>query len=194
MSSDEKIEISGELDSSPLIEQSTSKKSNFLMASWSNISMPGNVGTVLQQQRDKIRPWSEFAEQKSFGAPVSMQEWTKRLLKNIEHYQANYIITFMLLMVYCILTSPLLLIALAVSATGSYVVSKHEGQNLVIGGKQIPPQFRYGIVGLISFPLLFIAGVGAALFWTLGVTATLIGGHASFRVAPETPDPFAQEV
>ena len=65
----------------------------------------------------------------------------------------------MLLMVYCILTSPLLLIALAVSATGlfysfiqgnnrekilgSYVVSKHEGQNLVIGGKQIPPQFRY---------------------------------------------------
>jgi len=194
MSSDEKIEISGELDSSPLIGgEQTTKKTSF-MASWSNISMPGNVGTVLQQQRDKIRPWSEFAEQKSFAAPVSMQEWTKRLLKNIEHYQANYIITFMLLMVYCILTSPLLLIALAVSATGSYVVSKHEGQNLVIGGKQIPPQFRYGLVGLISFPLLFIAGVGAALFWTLGVTATLIGGHASFRLAPETPDPFAQEV
>ena len=67
-----------------------------------------------------------------------MQEWTKvhlinvithsiifffqRLLKNIEHYQANYIITFMLLMVYCILTSPLLLIALAVSATGLFFV------------------------------------------------------------------------
>lgn len=208
MSSDEKIEISGELDSSPLIEKPNNKLSG-LMASWSNISMPGNVGTVLQQQlnsqlnlarhsaielREKIRPWSEFADQKAFSAPVSMQEWTKRLLKNIEHYQANYIITFMLLMVYCILTSPLLLIALAVSATGSYVVSKHEGQNLVIGGKQIPPQFRYGLVGLISFPLLFIAGVGAALFWTLGVTATLIGGHASFRLAPETPDPFAQEV
>jgi len=193
MSSDEKIEISGELDSSPLIEKPNNKPTG-LMASWSNISMPGNVGTVLQQQRDKIRPWSEFADQKAFSAPVSMQEWTKRLLKNIEHYQANYIITFMLLMVYCILTSPLLLIALAVSATGSYVVSKHEGQNLVIGGKQIPPQLRYGLVGLISFPLLFIAGVGAALFWTLGVTATLIGGHASFRLAPETPDPFAQEV
>lgn len=193
MSTDEKIEISGELDSSPLIEKPNNKPSG-LMASWSNISMPGNVGTVLQQQREKIRPWSEFADQKAFSAPVSMQEWTKRLLKNIEHYQANYIITFMLLMVYCILTSPLLLIALAVSATGSYVVSKHEGQNLVIGGKQIPPQFRYGLVGLISFPLLFIAGVGAALFWTLGVTATLIGGHASFRLAPETPDPFAQEV
>jgi len=193
MSSDEKIEISGELDSTPLIPTEKSTKSS-IMASWSNISMPGNVGTVLQQQREKIRPWSEFADQKSFAAPVSMQEWTKRILKNIEHYQANYIITFMLLMVYCILTSPLLLIALAVSATGSYVVSKHEGQNLVIGGKQIPPQFRYALVGMISFPLLFIAGVGAALFWTLGVTATLIGGHASFRLAPETPDPFAQEV
>jgi len=192
MSGDEKIEISGELDSTPLIA-GEEKKTSF-MASWSNISMPGNVGTVLQQQREKIRPWAEFADQKAFAAPVSMQEWTKRLLKNIEHYQANYIITFMLLMVYCILTSPLPLIALAVSATGSYVVSKHEGQQLVIGGKTIPPQFRYALVGLISFPLLFIAGVGAALFWTLGVTATLIGGHASFRLAPETPDPFAQEV
>lgn len=207
MSGEEKIEISGELDSTPLIA-GEEKKTSF-MASWSNISMPGNVGTVLQQQlhetkelatqsasdlREKIRPWSEFADQKAFAAPVSMQEWTKRLLKNIEHYQANYIITFMLLMVYCILTSPLLLIALAVSATGSYVVSKHEGQQLVIAGKPVPAQLRYALVGLISFPLLFIAGVGAALFWTLGVTATLIGGHASFRLAPETPDPFAQEV
>ena len=49
MSSDEKIEISGELDSSPLIEKPNNKPTG-LMASWSNISMPGNVGTVLQQQ------------------------------------------------------------------------------------------------------------------------------------------------
>ena len=49
MSSDEKIEISGELDSTPLIPTETSAKSS-IMASWSNISMPGNVGTVLQQQ------------------------------------------------------------------------------------------------------------------------------------------------
>ena len=78
---------------------------------------------------------------------------------------------------------------------------------------------RYALVGVISTPLLFIAGAGAALFWTLGVTgnvwlklrnffensdifkfwkniflATLIGGHASFRNAVETPDPFAEEV
>ena len=50
MSSDEKIEISGELDSTPLIESSQAAKKSSLMASWSNISMPGNVGTVLQQQ------------------------------------------------------------------------------------------------------------------------------------------------
>ena len=71
-------------------------------------------------QREKIRAWSEFADQKAFTAPVSMQEWTKRLVKNVEHYQANYIITFLVLMIYCVLTSPLLLIALAVSATGEW--------------------------------------------------------------------------
>jgi len=203
----EKVEISGDIET-PLIEQTKSNP----MASWSNISVPGNVGTILQQQREKIRAWSEFADQKAFTAPVSMQEWTKRLVKNVEHYQANYIITFLVLMIYCVLTSPLLLIALAVSATGSFVVSKHEGQNLVIGGKEIPAKYRlqlrqmgfhkclplhvpkYALVGVIATPLLFIAGAGAALFWTLGVTATLIGGHASLRQAPETPDPFAQEV
>ena len=82
-------------------------------------------------QREKIRPWSEFAEQKSFNAPVGLQQWTKRLLKNVEHYQANYVITFLLLMVYCILTSPLLLIALSVSGIG-----KEANQLLIIN---IPP-------------------------------------------------------
>jgi hypothetical protein len=185
----ETIEISGDIET-PLI--SSDKSPN--MASWSNISVPGNVGAILQQQREKIRTWAEFADQKSFAAPATIQEWSKRLIRNVDYYQANYTIGFLILMLYCILTSPLLLIALSVSATGSYVVSKHEGQPLIIGGKEIPAKYRYALVGLIATPLLFIAGAGAALFWTLGVTATLIGGHASLRQAAETPDPFAQEV
>jgi len=185
------VEISGEIDT-PLLQEKNAE--NKAMASWANIGVAGNIRDVLTQQREKIKPWSEFSEQKSFSAPAGLQEWSKRIVKNVEHYQSNYIILFLLLMVYCILTSPLLLIALAVSATGSYAVSKHEGQTLKIGGKEIPAKYRYALVGVISTPLLFIAGAGAALFWTLGVTATLIGGHASFRNAPETPDPFAQEV
>jgi len=185
------VDVSGEIDSPPV---ETINEKSLQMASWTNLSLTGNLRDVVTQQREKIRPWSEFAEQKSFNAPVGLQQWTKRLIKNVEHYQANYVITFLILMVYCILTSPLLLIALAVSGIGSYAVSKHEGQTLQIAGKEVPAKFRYALVGVISTPLLFIAGAGAALFWTLGVTATLIGGHASFREAPETPDPFAQEV
>lgn len=59
-------------------------------------------------------------------------------------------------MTYCVLTSPLLLIALAVSGIGnhlkssfflifdkgSYTVSKHEGQNLQIAGKEVPSKYR----------------------------------------------------
>ena len=41
----EKVEISGDIET-PLIEQTKSQP----MASWSNISVPGNVGTLLQQQ------------------------------------------------------------------------------------------------------------------------------------------------
>merc|ERR1712193_304493 len=125
------IDVSGEIDA-PLIPEN--KES--IMASWSNIALTGNVRDVLNAQREKIRPWSEFAEQKEFFAPAGLQEWTKRAIKNVSHYQSNYIIVFLVLMTYCVLTSAL---------------------------------------------LLFIAGAGAALFWTLGATATIIGGHASFR-------------
>merc|ERR1712037_258811 len=118
------IDVSGEIDA-PLIPE---KKESF-MASWSNIALTGNVRDVLNAQREKIRPWSEFAEQKEFFAPAGLQEWTKRAIKNVSHYQSNYIIVFLVLMTYCVLTSPLLLIALAVSGIGSYTVSKHEGQS-----------------------------------------------------------------
>lgn len=46
----EKVEISGDIET-PLIEQTKSNP----MASWSNISVPGNVGTILQQQVNN--PW-----------------------------------------------------------------------------------------------------------------------------------------
>ena len=86
-----------------------------------------NVTIFNPIQREKIRAWNEFADQKSFTAPATIQEWSKRLVRNVEYYQANYIITFLILMLYCILTSPLLLIALAVSATGrKYTVLKQK--------------------------------------------------------------------
>ena len=44
----EKVEISGDIET-PLIEQTKSQP----MASWSNISVPGNVGQLLQQQVKK---------------------------------------------------------------------------------------------------------------------------------------------
>ena len=47
----EKVEISGDIET-PLIEQTKSQP----MASWSNISVPGNVGQLLQQQVKK-RPF-----------------------------------------------------------------------------------------------------------------------------------------
>ena len=45
----ERIEISGEIET-PLLAEKSSSETNSIMASWSNISVPGNVGAALQQQ------------------------------------------------------------------------------------------------------------------------------------------------
>ena len=46
----------------------------------------------LSQQREKVKPWSEFADVGQFKKPESPQELKKVILKNIEVYHANYLV------------------------------------------------------------------------------------------------------
>ena len=114
-------------------------------------------------------------------------------------------------MTYCVLTSPLLLIALAVSGIGIYlksssffnssikVATRFQSMKVKIcrSPERMSPAntgnricqdlscneiIRYALVGVVSAPLLFIAGAGAALFWTLGAT----GIHKTRRAFVET--------
>ena len=47
----------------------------------------------LSQQREKVKPWSEFADVGQFKKPESPQELKKVILKNIEVYHANYLVS-----------------------------------------------------------------------------------------------------
>ena len=92
----------------------------------------------------------------NFEPPQSLPRWSKRLYKNIEHFQSNYVSTyffrysstynvyhlahhtkelriifyhfsqvfvFLILFVYCLITSPFLLVAMAMSGGGCYYAS-----------------------------------------------------------------------
>ena len=65
------------------------------------------------------------------------------------------------------MTSPLLLFALAALLGAFYALSNLE-KKLVVGGHELSLAQQYGLVTVISFPLFYIAGAGAAVFWVLG--------------------------
>ncbi|XP_069796189.1 prenylated Rab acceptor protein 1 isoform X1 [Narcine bancroftii] len=136
----------------------------------------------IERRHLTIRPWANFVDQKRFSRPQNLGEMCKRLVHNIEYFQSNYIFVFLGLIVYCVVTSPMLLVALAVFFGACYIVHLRASQSrLVLFGRELSPAHQYGVSGAVAFPFFWLAGAGSAVFWVLGATLVIIGGHAGFH-------------
>jgi hypothetical protein len=64
----------------------------------------------------------------------------------------------------------MLLIAVGASLGACYMLSKRSAERkiTVVGHVLSLPQ-QYGLVAVFSFPLFYLAGAGAAVFWVLGI-------------------------
>jgi len=61
------------------------------------------------------------------------------------------------------------------------MVSKRSSERkLVVLGHEMNMIEQYGLVALISCPLFYLAGAGAAVFWVIGASVFLIVAHAIF--------------
>ena len=45
----------------------------------------------LKTRREEIRPWSTFVATSNFGKPEGVPSLTRRIYKNLDHYQSNYV-------------------------------------------------------------------------------------------------------
>ncbi|KAG8439623.1 hypothetical protein GDO86_005706 [Hymenochirus boettgeri] len=136
----------------------------------------------INRRRSHIRPWSNFVDQRRFSRPPNFGELCKRVTGNVEHFQSNYIFIFLGLILYCIITSPMLLIALSVFFGACYIIYLRTQQSkMVLFGRELSMANQYGLAGAVSFPFFWLAGAGAAVFWVLGATLAVIGSHASFH-------------
>ncbi|XP_060585544.1 prenylated Rab acceptor protein 1-like isoform X2 [Ruditapes philippinarum] len=145
--------------------------------------------------RDGIRPWGEFVNTGRFQTPKSVAPLPKRIMKNIEHFQSNYLFVFIGLVVFCILTSPMLLVAIAACLGACYIISlKNKDNKLKIMGRELTLAQQYGAVALCSFPLFWLAGAGSAVFWVIGASFFVIMLHASFYTPGDEGEPFDLEM
>jgi len=133
------------------------------------------------KSREKIRPWSTFFASSRFKTPVSAQRLPRRVVQNVEYFQSNYLFVFIGLILFCLVTSPLLLIAVMGSLSVCYwIYLRNSERRVTLMGHELTLTQQYSLVGLCSMPVFYLVGAGAALFWVLGVSCFLIMTHAVF--------------
>ena len=154
----------------------------------------------MQKRREEVRPWTTFIKTNHFNVPQSPPKFTKRFYKNIEHFQSNYVskitrqnenyitsnsnfqvFVFLILFLYCLITSPLLLVVMALSGGACYYLSmKNAARKVFLGGREVSLAQQYGVVAICSIPMFLLAGASGAVFWVIGASFFIIALHATF--------------
>ncbi|XP_036345352.1 prenylated Rab acceptor protein 1-like [Rhagoletis pomonella] len=187
-----KVDVSGEMN----VPKEQQKSQFDFKSFWTLQKIPSPL-EIVQLTRKYIRPWSEFMNTANFKAAASMPRLTSRFIRNITYFQSNYIFIFVILMIYCLITSPLILLVLAAVGFVSHRIKKTQAP-VSIFGHQLSTNHQIMVVNIASAPILFIAGAGAALFWTLGASCFVISLHAIFynidAIVTEENEGFLAEV
>lgn len=145
--------------------------------------------------KQNVRPWTTFFNMSYFKSPPSLQKLTQRIVRNIVYFQSNYIIVSLVLTLYCLLTTPILLIAVCCSLTFCYIVStRNPDQKLKVCGHELTLPQQYALVAGCSLPIFIWSGAGSAVFWVLGASIFFSTVHAAFfnisAVQPQGEEQF----
>ncbi|KAL0850004.1 hypothetical protein ABMA28_011914 [Loxostege sticticalis] len=189
MSENVNIDVSGEMNAT--VEKKGFQKyvndMELLMQHVRSGAAPALVMGMLSSRR----PWTQFVATENFKAPASVPRLSRRFYRNIEYFQSNYLVVFLGLFAYCLITTPLLLIAMVASFFGYRKLTS--GPNTwKIGNWELTKTQQYMVAGAASMALCYLAGAGAVLFWVLGATVTVVALHASFfdiEALPQAENP-----
>merc|ERR1712127_462993 len=133
------------------------------------------------KRRATLRPIGTFFNTANFQVPPSAGRLSKRVVKNVEYFQSNYVCMFLILVLYCLISSPLLLIVIAGAGGAAYFASiKNETRKIAIAGHEVTLAQQYAGIAAVSIPFFLLAGAGGIVFWVLGASLFFITAHAAF--------------
>merc|ERR1711872_866396 len=135
----------------------------------------------LAKMRANLRPVGTFFNTANFQVPPSAGRLSKRLIKNVDYFQSNYVLVFLVLVLYCLISFPLLLIVIAGAGGAAYFASvKNETRKIAIAGHEVTLAQQYAAIATASIPFFLLAGAGGIVFWVLGASLFFITAHAAF--------------
>ena len=105
----------------------------------------------------------------------------KRVVKNLEHFQSNYVVVFLALSLYCFVANPLLIVAVAVLLITCWLLKVRQQQRkLMLVNHEVTLAQQCSVVAILfSVPVLLLTGFTSAVFWVLTASCFCTLLHAS---------------
>ncbi len=153
----------------------------------------GVRSTSLSTRFSNLRPISEFLDVKRISKPQNFGEVQSRINYNLSHFSSNYIIIFIMLCIYTLLTNWWLLFDIIFVVSGMYLIGRLDGRDLEVGTFRATPSQLYTGLLVIAIPIGLIASPFSTIAWLIGASGVIILGHASFLDKP-IDEAFSGEV
>lgn len=138
--------------------------------------------------KERLKPWSDFFRFSKFGLPHGISGIGPRIKFNLHNFMSNYLCLFVVLLIYCIVTSFLMLLTMLVLAGLCYsIYQKTQKGPIVIAGQEIPPSLLYTLALMICIPLFALSNAGQVIYWVIGAGFFIVLAHATFYSSEEVP-------
>lgn len=144
----------------------------------------GIRNTSLSNRFANLRPVSEFFDFKRLSKPRDLGEVQSRVNYNLGRYSSNYLIVFMLLGIYALVTNPTLLFDIVFLIFGLWFIGRLEGRDLEIGTFRATTSQLYTGLLVIVIPVALFSSPFYTALWLIGASGVVILGHASFMEKP----------
>ncbi|KAH7726768.1 prenylated Rab acceptor [Aphelenchoides avenae] len=188
----EKVSLEGNINANPAMPAPNSSSwfpsANILPENGESGPGAAQAAQWFSDRRQTLRAWSEFFRCAKFGLPPSLTAVVPRIKNNLQYFLSNYMCVFIVLMVYCILTSFLMLLTLIALGGLFYTIRQRTAKGpVVFGGHEIPPSLMYTAAIMICIPFFALADVGAVMYWVIGSSIFVILAHATLYASEEVP-------
>ncbi|KAF9886208.1 hypothetical protein FE257_011931 [Aspergillus nanangensis] len=131
-----------------------------------------------------LRPVSEFFDFKRISKPANFGEVQSRVNYNLSYFSSNYVVVFVMLSIYSLLTNPILLFVIILVTVSLYGIGKLEGRDLELGVARFNTSQLYTGLLIIAVPLGLYGSPITTALWLIGATGVTVFGHAAFMDKP----------
>ncbi|KAF3481696.1 prenylated Rab acceptor [Arthroderma uncinatum] len=117
-----------------------------------------------------LRPISEFLDIKRISKPANFSEFQSRASYNLSYFSSNYVVVFIVLSIYSLLTNLALLFVILLVLGGSYGIGKLEGRDLNLGVFQATTSQLYTTLLVLTVLLGLWASPLTTALWLICAT------------------------